>query len=109
VTSQVVVAETEDVGQRSAMNGQCRHWNCRQLPPLESLCRVLGRPDASKVREFADEVRDGKFLLPIRGAHTGALLFYRHGGYLGRIEPKTAVVVKKFGLVEFRSRGWSFS
>jgi NADPH:quinone reductase-like Zn-dependent oxidoreductase len=26
---------------------------------------VFGRPDASKVREFADDVRDGKFLLPI--------------------------------------------
>ena len=23
------------------------------------------RPDASKVREFADDVRDGKFILPI--------------------------------------------
>ena len=27
--------------------------------------RVFARPDASKVREFADEVRDGKFILPI--------------------------------------------
>jgi NADPH:quinone reductase-like Zn-dependent oxidoreductase len=27
--------------------------------------RVLARPDPSKVREFADDVRDGKFVLPI--------------------------------------------
>jgi NADPH:quinone reductase-like Zn-dependent oxidoreductase len=27
--------------------------------------RVFARPDASKVREFADDVRDGKFVLPI--------------------------------------------
>jgi hypothetical protein len=26
---------------------------------------VGARPDASKVREFADDIRDGKFLLPI--------------------------------------------
>jgi NADPH:quinone reductase-like Zn-dependent oxidoreductase len=26
---------------------------------------VFARPDASKVREFADDIRDGKFLLPI--------------------------------------------
>jgi hypothetical protein len=26
---------------------------------------VGARPDASKVREFADDVRDGKFVLPI--------------------------------------------
>jgi NADPH:quinone reductase-like Zn-dependent oxidoreductase len=27
--------------------------------------RVFARPDASKVREFADDVRDGHFVLPI--------------------------------------------
>ena len=27
--------------------------------------RVLAQPDPSKVREFADDLRDGKFLLPI--------------------------------------------
>jgi hypothetical protein len=27
--------------------------------------RVFKRPDASKVREFADDIRDGKFVLPI--------------------------------------------
>ncbi len=27
--------------------------------------RVFARPDASKVREFADDIRDGKFVLPI--------------------------------------------
>jgi NADPH:quinone reductase-like Zn-dependent oxidoreductase len=33
--------------------------------PSVSITRVFARPDASKVREFADDVRDGKFLLPI--------------------------------------------
>jgi hypothetical protein len=28
---------------------------------------VLAHPDPSKVREFADDVRDGKFILPIGG------------------------------------------
>jgi hypothetical protein len=27
--------------------------------------RVFAQPDPSKVREFADDVRDGKFVLPI--------------------------------------------
>jgi NADPH:quinone reductase-like Zn-dependent oxidoreductase len=26
---------------------------------------VFARPDASKVREFADDIRDGRFVLPI--------------------------------------------
>jgi NADPH:quinone reductase-like Zn-dependent oxidoreductase len=30
-----------------------------------TVTRVFTRPDASKVREFADDIRDGKFLLPI--------------------------------------------
>ena len=29
------------------------------------IARVLAQPDPSKVREFADDVRDGKFVLPI--------------------------------------------
>jgi NADPH:quinone reductase-like Zn-dependent oxidoreductase len=33
--------------------------------PTVKVTRVLARPDASKVREFADDIRDGKFLLPI--------------------------------------------
>jgi NADPH:quinone reductase-like Zn-dependent oxidoreductase len=33
--------------------------------PAVRITRVLARPDASKVREFADDVRDGKFVLPI--------------------------------------------
>jgi NADPH:quinone reductase-like Zn-dependent oxidoreductase len=33
--------------------------------PGAKVTRVFGRPDASKVREFADDVRDGKFVLPI--------------------------------------------
>ena len=36
-----------------------------KLNPSVSITRVCARPDASKVREFADDVRDGKFLLPI--------------------------------------------
>ena len=36
-----------------------------KLNPTVTVTRVLARPDASKVREFADDVRDGKFLLPI--------------------------------------------
>ena len=36
-----------------------------KLNPTVTVTRVLGRPDASKIREFADDVRDGKFLLPI--------------------------------------------
>jgi NADPH:quinone reductase-like Zn-dependent oxidoreductase len=33
--------------------------------PAVEIKRVFGRPDPSKVREFADDVRDGKFSLPI--------------------------------------------
>jgi NADPH:quinone reductase-like Zn-dependent oxidoreductase len=33
--------------------------------PSVTVTRVFARPDASKVREFADDVRDGKFVLPI--------------------------------------------
>jgi NADPH:quinone reductase-like Zn-dependent oxidoreductase len=33
--------------------------------PSVKVTRVLARPDASKLREFADDVRDGKFVLPI--------------------------------------------
>ena len=36
-----------------------------QLNPTVTITRVFARPDASKVREFADDIRDGKFLLPI--------------------------------------------
>jgi NADPH:quinone reductase-like Zn-dependent oxidoreductase len=36
-----------------------------KLNPTVTVTRVFARPDASKVREFADDVRDGKFLLPI--------------------------------------------
>jgi NADPH:quinone reductase-like Zn-dependent oxidoreductase len=30
-----------------------------------TVTRVFARPDASKIREFADDIRDGKFQLPI--------------------------------------------
>jgi NADPH:quinone reductase-like Zn-dependent oxidoreductase len=33
--------------------------------PAVTITRVFARPDASKIREFADDVRDGKFLLPV--------------------------------------------
>lgn len=33
--------------------------------PTVKITRVFARPDASKVREFADDIRDGKFVLPI--------------------------------------------
>jgi NADPH:quinone reductase-like Zn-dependent oxidoreductase len=33
--------------------------------PAVKVTRVFARPDASKVREFADDIRDGKFVLPI--------------------------------------------
>jgi NADPH:quinone reductase-like Zn-dependent oxidoreductase len=35
------------------------------LNPAVKIKRVLAQPDPSKVREFADDVRDGKFVLPI--------------------------------------------
>ena len=35
------------------------------LNPSVKIQRVLAQPDPSKVREFADDVRDGKFVLPI--------------------------------------------
>jgi NADPH:quinone reductase-like Zn-dependent oxidoreductase len=33
--------------------------------PTVKIARVSTQPDPSKVREFADDVRDGKFVLPI--------------------------------------------
>ena len=33
--------------------------------PTVKITRVFTQPDPSKVREFADDVRDGKFILPI--------------------------------------------
>ena len=33
--------------------------------PAIKTARVLARPDAAKIREFADDVRDGKFVLPV--------------------------------------------
>jgi NADPH:quinone reductase-like Zn-dependent oxidoreductase len=35
------------------------------LYPSVKITRVFAKPDPSKVREFADDVRDGKFVLPI--------------------------------------------
>jgi NADPH:quinone reductase-like Zn-dependent oxidoreductase len=39
--------------------------NTTSLNPAVTITRVFARPDPSKVREFADDVRDGKFILPI--------------------------------------------
>jgi NADPH:quinone reductase-like Zn-dependent oxidoreductase len=36
-----------------------------ELYPAVKITRVFAQPDPSKVREFADDVRDGKFVLPI--------------------------------------------
>jgi NADPH:quinone reductase-like Zn-dependent oxidoreductase len=36
-----------------------------QLHPTVTIARVFAKPDPSKVREFADDIRDGKFVLPI--------------------------------------------
>jgi NADPH:quinone reductase-like Zn-dependent oxidoreductase len=35
------------------------------LHPAVKITRVFAKPDPSKVREFADDLRDGKFVLPI--------------------------------------------
>ncbi len=35
------------------------------LHPTVKITRVFAKPDPSKVREFADDLRDGKFVLPI--------------------------------------------
>jgi NADPH:quinone reductase-like Zn-dependent oxidoreductase len=37
----------------------------RERNATVTVTRVFARPDASKLREFADDIRDGKFLLPI--------------------------------------------
>ena len=56
------------------------------LNPTVSVTRVNARPDASKVREFADDVRDGTFALPIsrrmplRDAGEAQKLAQRGGG-----------------------------
>jgi NADPH:quinone reductase-like Zn-dependent oxidoreductase len=39
--------------------------NAASRNPTVKITRVWAKPDPSKVREFADDVRDGKFVLPI--------------------------------------------
>jgi NADPH:quinone reductase-like Zn-dependent oxidoreductase len=39
--------------------------NAAALNPAVKITRVLAQSDPSKVREFADDMRDGKFVLPI--------------------------------------------
>jgi NADPH:quinone reductase-like Zn-dependent oxidoreductase len=54
--------------------------------PAVTVTRVFARPDASKIREFADDVRDGKFILPVtrrmplRQASEAHALLERGGG-----------------------------
>jgi NADPH:quinone reductase-like Zn-dependent oxidoreductase len=54
--------------------------------PSVEVTRVFGRPDASKLREFADDIRDGTFVLPISGrmplseAATAHALLEKGGG-----------------------------
>jgi NADPH:quinone reductase-like Zn-dependent oxidoreductase len=58
--------------------------------PAVTITRVFARPDASKIREFADDVRDGKFVLPVsrrmplREANEAHALAQR-GGAAGKI------------------------
>ena len=53
--------------------------------PAVKVTRVFARPDASKIREFADDVRDGKFILPVsrrmalQDAHEAHALAQRGG------------------------------
>jgi NADPH:quinone reductase-like Zn-dependent oxidoreductase len=55
------------------------------LNPTVKITRVFAKPDPSKVREFADDVRDGKFVLPIgrrlalRDAAAGQVLAEKGG------------------------------
>jgi NADPH:quinone reductase-like Zn-dependent oxidoreductase len=57
-----------------------------QRNPSVTVTRVFARPDASKVREFADDIRDGTFVLPIsqrlplRDAGKAHALLQRGGG-----------------------------
>ena len=58
--------------------------------PAVKVSRVFARPDASKVREFADDIRDNKFVLPIsrrlplRNAGEGQTLVEK-GGASGKV------------------------
>jgi NADPH:quinone reductase-like Zn-dependent oxidoreductase len=57
--------------------------------PSVEIKRVFGKADPSKVREFADDVRDGKFTMPIgrRMALSEAAEAHRLGekGGIGKI------------------------
>jgi NADPH:quinone reductase-like Zn-dependent oxidoreductase len=57
--------------------------------PTVTITRVFARPDASKVREFADDIRDGKFLLPIGRrmplSHAGEAHALAQAGGAGKI------------------------
>jgi NADPH:quinone reductase-like Zn-dependent oxidoreductase len=61
-----------------------------QSNPAVKVTRVFARPDASKVREFADDIRDRQFVLPIshrlplRDAGEGQTLV-QNGGAAGKI------------------------
>ena len=54
------VRQSGSFGYASVLPGSAATQN-----PTVRITRVFARPDPSKVREFADDVRDGKFILPI--------------------------------------------
>ena len=56
----VKVKQSGSFGYASALPGTAAAEN-----PAVKITRVFTKPDPSKVREFADDVRDGKFILPI--------------------------------------------
>jgi hypothetical protein len=58
--------------------------------PAVKVTRVFARPDASKVREFADDIRDNKFVLPISRrlplrAAGEAQVLVQQGGAAGKV------------------------
>ena len=58
--------------------------------PAVKVTRVFARPDASKVREFADDIRDNKFVLPISRrlplrAAGEAHVLVQQGGAAGKV------------------------
>ena len=70
------VADTVGGGTGAKLLARVKHGGCfgyasmlpegvSQSNPSVTITRVFARPDTSKLREFADDVRDGKFILPI--------------------------------------------
>jgi hypothetical protein len=67
--------------------------------PYIKISRVFAKPDPSKVREFADDLRDGKFILPIgrqmplRDAAEAHVLGQKGG--IGKIPPASLALSSK--------------